>query len=663
MALVVTIGGVDKSDQIEWESLSVEQVKTSQIDTCNFRLKKYAGKTYAPAIGDSILVQDGATSIFGGIIVKIDNSIEAGLLTRLSVQCVSYEKQLDRYLAVREFTSVSARYILNALLNEFANQPAKEIDLGESGETWTGEDGTIAANTTSGQFIEGSQSQKFTATVSSTATARRETTLDLTLFSDATASTTSDKIKVYAYVDTIANLSSIRLRFVSDAGATYTNYYETTIAVASLVAGWNEIIVAKSAFTSSGSPNWNDIKKRQYRVTASASGTVNVSIDDCRLIKSDAFTMGSVQDADLPTIGSVKFNYESVSSAIKQVAEMIGCDWYIDPVRVLHFFAPLTESAPFGLTDTSANFVWDSLNVSQDSATVKNQIYVRGGEYQGTSTDFEVEADGIALNYRSPYRIKNLSVTVATVSKTVGVDNLADPASYDCLYNFMEKTLKFKAATIPTAGQTIKMTGNPMIPVIIKKGDASSIASHGIYEFLILDKTILTQQGARDRASAELTAYRDTLLEGSFTTDTAGLRAGQTISIAITARGISDTYIIQSVYFRTKSPTEFIYDVRIVSTRSFGVIEYLLGLLRDSKKQIVMNDDEVIDEVQSIDETATVTDVWTQGSTNAQTETITLGEAEQDELDHGTIFVLTPYVFTGFADTKRPFIFDGSLLS
>ncbi|MFA6006925.1 MAG: hypothetical protein WC764_04360 [Candidatus Paceibacterota bacterium] len=663
MAITVSIGGVDKSDQIEWESLSVEQVKTSQIDTCSFKLKKHAGKTYSPAIGDSVLVQDGATSIFGGIVVKINNSIEAGLLTRLAVQCVSYEKQLDRYLAVREFTSVSARYILNALLDEFVNQPSKEIDLGESTETWTTEDGTVAANTTAGQFIEGSQSRKFTATASNTATARRETTLDLTLFSDATASTTSDKIKFYVYVDTLANLASIRLLCVSDAGATYTNYYETTVVAASLVAGWNEIIVLKSAFTSSGSPNWNDIKKRQYRVTASASGTVNVSIDDCRLIKSTAFTMGSVKDADAPTIGSVKFNYESVSSAIKQVAEMVGCDWYIDPVRVLHFFAPLTEPAPFGLTDTSANFAWDSLDVSQDSATVKNQIYVRGGEYQGASTDFDTDADGVSLNYRSPYRIKNLTVTVAAVSKTVGVDNLADPASYDCLYNFMEKTLKFKTATKPTAGQLIKMTGNPMIPVIIKKGDASSIATHGIYEFLILDKTILTQQGARDRASAELTAYRDTLIEGSFTTDTTGLRAGQTISIAIAARGISDTYIVQSVYFRTKSPTGFIYDIKIVSTRSFGVIEYLLGLLRDSKKQITMNDDEVIDEVQDIDETATVADVWTQGSMNAQTETITFGEAEQDDLNHGTVFVLTPYVFSGFADTKRPFILDGSLLS
>lgn len=662
MAITVTIAGVDKSSGIDWATLTVEQVVTSQVDAATFSLMVHAGKTYRPAIGDTITIDDGATRIFGGTIVRIDDSIEGGLLTRLSVSCVSHERTLDRFLVVREFTSVSARYMLNGIIDEFVNQPGKEIDLGESTETWVQEDGTLAANTTAGQFIQGSQSEKLTATSSSTATARRANTLDLTKFSDASVSTTADKIKICAYVANVANVASIRIRFVSDSGATYTNYFEATVLAASLVTGWNEIIIAKSAFSSTGSPSWANCLKRQYRVTASAAGTAIVSIDDVRLISSGAFTMANVKDADFPTNGSAKFNYEQATSAIKQIAEMMGNDWYIDADKDLHFFAPSTEQAPFALTDTSANFNWNSLEFNTDSALIKNTIIVRGGEYQGNSDNFDKIADGTQLNFVSPYKIKNISVTVGGSGKTVGVDNLNDPASYDCLYNFQEKTLKFKSATLPSAGQVVRMTGNPMIPVIVKRGDPTSIAANGIYEFLIIDKSINTQQAARDRASAELFAYRNSLVEGKFTTDTTGLRAGQTLGVTITARGINETYVIQSIYFRTKSPTEFVYDVKLVSTRSFGVIEYLLGLLRDQKKTIVISDSEVIDLVQDIVETITPTDSWSQGTQDSSAETMTLNESPNDGLNQGTIFVLAPYVPSGFSDTKRPFILNGSPL-
>lgn len=659
--ITVSIAGVDKSSIIDWTSLTVEQMVTNQIDTCSFSLTVHAAKTYRPAVGASITVDDGATRIFGGTIIGIDDSIESGLLTRLSVSCVSHERTLDRFLAVREFTNVTARYVLNALMDDFVNQPGKEIDMAEATETWTNEDGTTAANTTAGQFLEGSQSEKFTATASATATARRVATLDLTKFSDGNTAGATDRIKVCAYIDNITNLTSIRLRFGSDTVGTYTNYYETTILASALITGWNEIIILKSAFSAVGSPDWASCLKRQYRITASAAGTVNVSFDDTRLISSSAFTMANVKDADY-ILGSIKFNYEQVSAAIKQIAEMTGTDWYVDENKDLHFFAPDTIPAPFSLTDTSKNFVYNSLSIKTDSSSIKNTIIVRGGEYQGASTNFDKIADGTQLNFVSPYKIKNIAVTVNSVSKTVGVDNLVDPTTVDCLYNFEEKTLKFKAGTLPANGLVVRMTGNPMLPVIIKRGDPVSIAANGTYEFLIIDKSINTQQGARDRAAAELTSYRNALVEGGFTTDTTGLRAGQTIGITITARGIDESYVIQSIYFRTKSPTEFFYDVKIVSTRSFGIIEYLLGLLRDQKKQIVISDSEVIDLVQDISETATISDVWTTKTADSASDTITIGEVVNDDLNHGTIFVLAPYTPANFADTKRVFVLNESPL-
>lgn len=661
MAITISIEGVDKSSLIDWTSVTIEQVASNQIDSAAFRISKYGSKTYTPSLDDAVLISDGATAIFGGTIVKVSNEA-VGPLQYLSIECASYERYLDRYLVVKEITSKTPRYALNTIIADFVNRIYKDVDTAEVTETWTTEDGTVAANTTAGQFIYGSQARKFTATVSSTATARRESALDATTFADGTTVASSDLVKFFAYIEDAANVASIRVRFGGDAGATYTNYYEATIS-SGFVDGWQELTIAKSAFVATGAPDWATILKRQYRVTANASGSAVVSLDDVRFVQASTyFAQTGIQDADDITLGSVKFNYEQVSEAIRQIANVVGNDWYIDPTRVIYFHAPATMQAPFALTDTSLNFIWDSLKYSNDITTLRNQIFVRGGEYQGSTTDYEVIADGTALNYRSPYRIKNISVLVNGVSKTVGVDNLNDPASYDCLYSYQEKTLKFKTATKPAATHVVKMTGNPMIPVIVKKGDPVSIAQYGIYEVVIEDKSIITKEGARDRATAELRNYREALVEGEFVTDTTGLRAGQQVGINVTARGINETFLIQSLRFVCKSPTEFFYNAKIVTTRSFGIIEYLLGLLRNQRKQIVINENESIDLVQDFAETVNNADVWTFGEINLQTEQIDTSEVFNDELDHGTIFVYAPYDPANFADTKRPFILSGSPL-
>lgn len=688
MQVIFEINGTDRTANVDWRTLEVEQQLTNQVDTANFGILKHAAKTYAPSVGDtvyiaytidegSLLTEDGNTltaedgsalandvaiyDLFGGTVTRIDDVIEAGLLTRLSVQAVSYERALNRFLAVRELTSQSARYMINTLVDEFVNTVTLALDLGESGETWTQEAGTLATDTSTGNYIEGDQSRKLTATASSTAAARAASTLDLTTFADSTASTTSDLITLHFKVDDPSNFTSLTVRIVTDSGATYTNYFEYIIT-STPRTGWNQAVIAKSAFTEVGSPDWSSIEKRQYTIAANSGGSLNVWVDDVRMVQSTAFTQQNVQDADDLTLGSAKFNYEQMSDCLKQIAEAVGCDWYVDASRDIHFFAPATEPAPFGISDTSNNLSWNTLRVRQDSNSLRNQVYVRGGEYQGTSTDYSVVADGASETYRSPYRIKNISVTVGGVSQTVGVDFIDDPASYDCLYNYQEKTLKFPAGSPPSNGSTIVMTGNPMAPVIVKKSDPASISDHGVYEYVIVDKSITTKQGARDRASAELTAYKNALVEGSFETDTGGLHAGQTISIAITARGISGDYIIQTLTARPKGPASLNFRAEIVSTRTLGIIEYLLGELRKDRKQIVLNDSEVVDVVQDIGDSLSVSDSWAEAGTNGQTETVTVGEVEQDDIDHGTVFVLTPYSVTGFSDTKRLFILNGSPL-
>ena len=445
--LTVKINGVEKQALIDWSSISIEQVATNQIDSAKFRISKHAGKTFTPIAGDIVLILDGATEIFGGTIVRIQDSAE-GTMTYFDIECASYERELDRYLVVREIQSQNARYILNAIISEFVNHFAKSIETGEVAETWTVEQGACVANTTPGQYISGSQSRKITTGVGTTAYSRVENVLDLTKFSDGSISTDDDYIRMMIYIEDPSTIDYVQILTGSDTGATYTNYMYAIIS-GPFIHGFNEVVILKSTFTVVGTATWANSKKRQYLVGAKPGVIAAVSFDDIRLLQaSSAFLQSGISDADID-IGSVKFNYEPASSAIRSIAETIGCDWYISPNRILTFFAPGTLSAPFSLTDDSKNFLWNSLRLTDDLTTIRNQIYVRGGEYQGNSFDFEQLADGTALNYRSPYKLKNISVMVGGVSKTVGIDNVDDPASFDCVYNFDEKNLKFKSATNP----------------------------------------------------------------------------------------------------------------------------------------------------------------------------------------------------------------------
>lgn len=606
MAFVVTIDGTDRTDQVDWKSLNINQAITSQVDTCNFFLKTYGTKTYVPSLNDEVIVENDGVKLFAGIVVSTQQTAKNYDALVTTVVCKDYAQILDRYLVVDSFENKTVGWIINTIMNLYVNVVQSIINTFESSETWTAEAGTITDDTT--YFRAGDGSKKLSTSGGVAASANIGITEDLTTFETGQASTTADMITWWVRIDDPSLVSNIRLRLTSDAPGTYTNYYEYDIT-SGFQTGFNFFFVPKSAFTTVGAPSWAALTATQIYVNPSSATDIDTYWDDLRMVESDAFTQSNVNGAF--TIDYAAFNYEQVSQVLAQLADQANFDWYVDYDKDIHFFSQEANTAPFNLSDTSGNFLWNTFQYKEDISQLRNQIIVRGGEFLGSTLTEELgpQADGAQTIFQLGYRYDNYSMTKNAVGQTIGIKNVDDPTLFNAMYDQEEKVVEFAVA--PLLGDTITWTGDPFYPVVVKLRDSVSIAEFGVYESKIIDKTINTREGARQRARAELEKYKEELEEGSFATLNDGLRAGQYIEVDLTSRGIDQSFLITRLGITMNDPSEPKYTATLVTKKLFGMIEFLINLLRNQDKQIVINPDEVLDLVEAIDEIITLDDPFT----------------------------------------------------
>ncbi len=378
-------------------------------------------------------------------------------------------------------------------------------------------------------------------------------------------------------------------------------------------------------------------------------------------------------NVDCPkTVSYVAFKYEPLSSVLTQLADLVNYDWYVDYDKDIHFFAKDATDAPVEVTDGTGRHIKGSLVIRQDNSQVRNVVYVRGGEYLGATFSATFVSDGKQNVYPLGYKYDDIKVSVTGSVWDGGVDGTDPIAAKDYLWNQEQSFIRFRGDRIPSSGSSFTASGQPYLPVLVKVRDQDSIDSmfsaegigNGEYEYLIVDKSIDSRAGARERAVAELTSYKETLSEGEFETYTSGFLPGQRIHVDLDSRDIDDYFVINRVTATMWTENELLYRVNMVTTKTMGVIDFLRKLLMGESKKITINENEAVDLVESFaTEGFAITEATPTVSTshNAQSETVTLGETVTERaLDYDTEFVLGE--MTPPTGTKRVFRLDGSPL-
>ena len=401
--------------------------------------------------------------------------------------------------------------------------------------------------------------------------------------------------------------------------------------------------------------DWTDILMNTLVSETYENKTIAEIIADlCATYNSD-FDANNVE-SDY-SISKIVFNNISFYDAIKKLADIVQYEFYADVDKSIHFFPKFSKTAPFDLTDSNGNLIYKSLGREIDGKQLVNSVRVRGGEKDGEAyTDVITVKGNDSKSFKLPYKFANLTIRVDVgagyVSKNVGIDNIDDFTTDDVLYNYQEKTFRFENALAD--GNKIEFSGNPKVPILAIASDSESIAEYGKREKLIKDASIEDLGIARKRAQAELLTYKEPVSEAKFTTYESGLRTGMVINLTSVIRGINVDYIIRKIVFKAIDPDTFGYDVELVTTRKYGLIELLQKLMKPEDK--TTDDTEVTEKIQVDIQSLSITELIEVVAAHLDHQTVSISvNIQKDPLGAGVepTWVLSPYFPTTISDTKR----------
>ncbi len=121
MVIQILVNSVDVTDKIIVDSLTKEDVINDEKDTMRFRVLKYASQGFTPLKNQEVELNIDSTKEFGGVIVSIVQSIEAGNIVVYNVTCSDFSFQLDQKIANERYDDVAVDLIISDLVTTYAS--------------------------------------------------------------------------------------------------------------------------------------------------------------------------------------------------------------------------------------------------------------------------------------------------------------------------------------------------------------------------------------------------------------------------------------------------------------------------------------------------------------------------------------------------------------
>ena len=256
------------------------------------------------------------------------------------------------------------------------------------------------------------------------------------------------------------------------------------------------------------------------------------------------------------TIEKIGFNHKNIFDALKELAKLSGCYFFVDNDKDVNFI--LKESISSGETFDNTNTI--NASFVKEDREIFNKVWVYGSRILTGNSQF-MKADGIGSVFTltdKPHNTRvNISGTIPTLISPGGILEMDDPSTKDVkwLLDYNEKQVVFTSGTtggenIPTAG-SVFIEYERMSPIMKFKQDANSITSYGPKTKIISDVNIKSYVEANDKATTFLADNKDPKIQG--TIDLKGvinITPGNTCIVNLPWHNIdSQTYTILSASY------------------------------------------------------------------------------------------------------------------
>lgn len=326
-------------------------------------------------------------------------------------------------------------------------------------------------------------------------------------------------------------------------------------------------------------------------------------------------TANSIQSTlSMVSVPIFKCNYVTVRQAVKDLINLIGnYDYFVDYGADFHFFNVSASPSPFSMTDTSGNYVWNSLEVKSDLSQLTNVVLIRGAKRTSTVQTTEYfSGDGTTYIFPLSYDYPSApGIKVGGSSVTVGNDGVDQDSAFQAMWNQSAQSIRFTSGNIPGSGtRNIVVQAFPQFPLLLEKTNEPSIEEWGQFQTVIIDKNILDQNTASLKADAQLLFYSQPIYTLTFRTYTDGLMKGQILTFQSTYRSIAQTLNITQIVTTLFTPTQkLVYDVTAMTAPPVGINEVLNKLLVvDPASQVDIGQTELIERYRSFTESAAISD-------------------------------------------------------
>lgn len=113
-------GFTDRKTSILWQSLTIRQALTKEVDSCSFTVEQNDPAGYKPEPEDEVIIEEDGEKIFAGFIVRVAENVLDGPILEYTAECRDYTHLLDRKLVAKVYKDMTVAEIIDDIIDDYS---------------------------------------------------------------------------------------------------------------------------------------------------------------------------------------------------------------------------------------------------------------------------------------------------------------------------------------------------------------------------------------------------------------------------------------------------------------------------------------------------------------------------------------------------------------